>query len=89
MINPVWVIVPTIIIVLILFFVLYFGFMWCDDRYDAICLEKERFNGGRCPVCANELKYFDTDLKGRRGYYCDNCKYHTWVSYRRIDRNYQ
>lgn len=52
-------------------------------------IEDEKFNGGRCPRCSNELKYFYTDIKGRRGYYCDNCEYNTWIKYRKIDRNYR
>lgn len=67
--------------------IIIFGIIWYSDRSVNMKIENEKFNGGRCPCCSNELKYFETDLKGRRGYYCDKCNYTTWVSYNRVDRN--
>lgn len=69
--------------------IIIFGIIWYVERSVNIKNEKERFNGGRCPRCSNELKYFYTTLEGRKGYYCDNCEYHTWIKYRKIDRNYR
>ena len=53
-----------------------------------ISLEKKGFNGGNCPICGNRMKLFDHDSQGGRGYCCHNCNYHTWVSYKTVDRNF-
>lgn len=50
-------------------------------------LEKKDFNNGVCLYCNNKLRNFDTDSQGSRGYKCD-CGYHTWVSYKYIDKNF-
>lgn len=50
-------------------------------------IEKKGFNGGICPHCNKRLRNFDTDSQGGRGYNCD-CGYHTWVSYKYIDKNF-
>ena len=47
-------------------------------------LEIKGFNNGICPHCDKELRYFDTDSQGGRGYCCD-CGYCTWISYKCID----
>jgi predicted amidophosphoribosyltransferase len=53
----------------------------------AVCMffaraaEKRDYNDGICPVCGEELRHFDNDSQGGRGYCCDSCNYHTWVSY--------
>ena len=47
-------------------------------------LERKGFNNGICPHCDKELRYFDTDSQGGRGYCCD-CGYCTWISYKCID----
>ena len=53
-----------------------------------IFIEKKGFNNGWCPNCGTRLRFFDTDSQGGRGYCCDNCSYHTWVSYKRVDKEY-
>ena len=50
--------------------------------------EKKDFNNGICPNCKRKLNHFTNDSQGGRGYICDNCKYCTWVSYPRIDKNF-
>lgn len=50
--------------------------------------EYKDFNNGVCPKCGKQLKFFDNDSHGGRGYCCDNCQYFTWVSYNWIDRNH-
>ena len=52
-----------------------------------IMLEKNNFNNGVCPHCNKKLKNFDTDSQGGRGYKCE-CGYHTWVSYKCVDKNF-
>ena len=52
-----------------------------------IMLEKNNFNNGVCPYCNKKLKNFDTDSQGGRGYKCE-CGYHTWVSYKCVDKNF-
>ena len=47
-------------------------------------LERKGFNNGICPHCDKELRYFDTDSQGGRGYCCD-CGDCTWISYKCID----
>ena len=54
----------------------------------AIIFESKDYNKGKCVKCGSELKYFDTDSQGGRGYKCcGDCGYTTWVSYNRIDRD--
>lgn len=57
----------------------------------SICKEWERrdFNNGVCKRCGGKLKYFDTDSHGGRGYMCYDCYYTTWVSYKKIDKDYR
>lgn len=49
-------------------------------------LEKKSYNKGFCPKCSYRLNLFGRDSHGRRGYWCNNCNYHTWVSYYSIDK---
>lgn len=51
----------------------------------AILSEKKNFNNGICPHCNKELRRFDTDSQGGRGYCCDDCDYYVWVSYNCVD----
>lgn len=51
--------------------------------------EYKDFNNGICPKCGKQLKYFDTDSQGGRGYCCNECRYFTWVSYHWIDKKYK
>jgi tRNA(Ile2) C34 agmatinyltransferase TiaS len=53
-----------------------------------IHLEKKGFNKGKCPECGGNLKQFDVDSHGGRGYCCHKCNYHTWVSYNCVDKNF-
>lgn len=48
--------------------------------------EARRYNNGKCVKCGNELKYFDSDSQGGRGYKCSNCGHTVWVSYPWVDR---
>lgn len=52
--------------------------------------EKKSYNNGICPVCGNKLRHFDNDSQGGRGYRCksDKCNYIAWVSYDKVDKNY-
>ena len=43
--------------------------------------EKVLWNGGFCPQCYREWRSFDTDSQGGRGYKCDACGQHIWISY--------
>lgn len=52
-----------------------------------IYLEKKDYNNGFCKACGNKLRLFDYDSQGGRGYCCDNCRYHTWVSYNCVDKD--
>ena len=54
----------------------------------AIHFEKKDFNGGICPHCKSRLYFFDCDSQGGRGYKCEKCRYHTWVSYNCVDKDY-
>lgn len=53
----------------------------CSLSFWAYLGEKKAFNKGRCPKCYGELKHFDTDSQGGKGYCCENRDYYTWVSY--------
>lgn len=54
-----------------------------------ICMEKKAFNNAKCVKCGNNLRLFDTDSHGGRGYTCDDCKHKVWVSYHSVDREYR
>lgn len=32
-----------------------------------------------CPKCGKELRWFNTDSHGNRGFCCDDCQYYTWI----------
>lgn len=51
-----------------------------------IYLEKKDYNQGICKNCGAKLRLFDYDSHEGRGYCCDNCRYHTWVSYKCVDK---
>ena len=68
-----------IILVCLLIFFLFIPFI-------GIRLEKEDYNQGKCKFCGEDLRLFDYDSRGGRGYICDNCDYHTWVSYKCVDK---
>ncbi|KKK78571.1 hypothetical protein LCGC14_2842220 [marine sediment metagenome] len=53
----------------------------CLGVFWAYCGEKRDYNKGRCPKCYGELRHFDNDSQGGRGYCCENRDYYTWVSY--------
>lgn len=50
--------------------------------------ERKAYNNGKCPKCNKKLRNFDCDSQGGRGYCCDYCNYHTWISYSSIDKNH-
>lgn len=52
----------------------------------AIMLEKADYNNGICPHCGTDLRNYDTDSQGGRGYVCDNCNYEAWISYNIVDK---
>lgn len=64
-----------------LIFVFILLILWA--RYE----EKKAYNRGFCLRCGTKMRNFDMDSQGGRGYCCDKCHYHTWVSYR-IDKKY-
>lgn len=43
--------------------------------------EKKEYNNGICTKCGGNLRYFDSDSQGGRGYNCDKCNNFVWVSY--------
>ena len=43
--------------------------------------EKKEYNNGICPKCGGNLRSFDSDSQGGRGYNCDKCNNFVWVSY--------
>ncbi len=46
--------------------------------------EKKNWNNGRCSICNQEWKSFDTDSQGGIGFNC-GCKYrHIWISYKSV-----
>lgn len=47
--------------------------------------EMKNYNCGVCRDCGCELKLFDYDYQGNRGYRCDKCGYQAWVSYSFVD----
>ena len=51
-------------------------------------IEEKNFNNGVCSNCNSKLINFDRDSQGGRGYTCKKCDYTTWVSYNRVDKNY-
>lgn len=72
------------IILLILFIV----FVICGISF-AIYSEKKDFNNGKCPKCGKQLKLFDMDSQGGRGYCCNDCRYYAWISYDCVDKNFK
>lgn len=54
-----------------------------------IYIEKKFFNIGICPCCGNPLRDWAINCKGERGYLCEICGYHTWVSYKTVDKKYR
>lgn len=55
--------------------------IWIASFWFAYIGDKISYNNGKCPCCGNELKLFDMDSQGGRGYTCPKCGYTTWVSY--------
>ena len=53
-----------------------------------IHIERKGFNGGICSRCGKELRLFDHDSQGGRGYTCDGCGHKVWVSYFTVDRKF-
>jgi hypothetical protein len=51
--------------------------------------EKNRWNGGWCPLCGEKLEHFRTDEKGNVGYKCSNilCSYYVWFSEAKEENN--
>ena len=71
----------------ILAIVCIFGVLFCVLLpFIAIYTEKRDYNNGFCKYCGEKLRLFDFDSGGSRGYVCDKCRYHTWISYSRVDR---
>lgn len=48
-------------------------------------MERRIYNNGICSECGRELKMFDIDHGGGRGYECPNCYKKVWVSYNHVD----
>lgn len=69
----------------IILIILIISFIVCVSI--GIMSEKKDFNNGICPHCNNKLRNFDIDSQGCRGYCCE-CGYHTWVSYKCVDKNF-
>ena len=72
------------IVLLILFII----FVICGISF-AIYIEKKEFNNGKCPKCGKQLKLFDMDSQGGRGYCCYDCRYYAWISYDCVDKNFK
>ena len=58
------------------------GIIWARIK------EKKDYNRGYCPRCGEYMRLFDYDSHGSRGYTCDRCHYHCWVSYN-IDKDHE
>ena len=43
--------------------------------------EKKSWNKGVCPKCGGKWICFDYCFCGDRGYYCNKCGNHIWISY--------
>lgn len=67
-------------------FVVIFILVFISCIIYAIHSESKFYNHGKCKECGNDLRHFDTDSQGGRGYCCDQCGYHTWVSYNCVDK---
>lgn len=71
------------------FIITLFITMWASSY----SYEKKHWNGGKCPICGEDLKCFDMDSGGNRMYKCSNdhnCKgYSTTVGFGRIDKDYK
>jgi len=52
-----------------------------------IISERRAYNHGKCRHCGNNLRLFDTDSQGGRGYMCDSCCNTIWVSYHSVDKS--
>lgn len=70
------------LILLLLILALPFAILYARQQ------EKIAFNKGFCKHCNCLLRRFDTDSQGGRGYVCDKCGYHVWVSYK-VDKNFK
>ena len=53
--------------------------------YKSYRREKKQYNGGRCRICYGELRHFDNDSQGGRGYCCHNGHY-IWICWAGIDK---
>jgi DNA-directed RNA polymerase subunit RPC12/RpoP len=51
--------------------------------------EKKAFNKGKCTHCNVDMKLFDYDSHGGRGYACPNCAHKVWISYNIIDKDFR
>lgn len=40
-------------------------------------------------TCGNPLRDWAINCRGERGYLCEICGYHTWVSYKTVDKKYR
>jgi prepilin signal peptidase PulO-like enzyme (type II secretory pathway) len=67
-----------LLVVSILFIIFgIYGILKCRKE------ECKDWNKGICPKCGKPLKHFDTDSQGGEGWCCNNCRYYTWVSYKK------
>lgn len=72
-------------------FILCVAFIFFCLPFSSIKAEKAAFNNSICPKCGKPMIRFSTlSSSGERGYICidNDCKYHTWVYYKSVDKNY-
>jgi hypothetical protein len=50
----------------------------------AAYFESRDYKDGLC--CGVKLRHFDNDSQGGRGYACDRCFRHIWISYPWVDK---
>lgn len=51
-----------------------------------LCIETHNWNKGKCRLCEHNLRLFDIDSTGARGYECEHCYHKVWISYNYVDR---
>lgn len=66
---------------ILIYILIYFVVFWLVGIPLCILSDKKSYNNGICSHCGKELRYFDTDSQGARGYCCDGCNNFIWISW--------
>ena len=64
-----------------LIIIIIFLIVWLGGMLWAICSDRKQWNNGKCPECGHDWRLFDMDSQGGRGYICDGCGDHMWISW--------